>query len=100
MKSASPSFNDQNKYNQSGQPIQASNAENLIAVRLLAARLCLRITETHYGLTVSEISRKYPNEASEVYAALYKLTQERSHQRLKDTAHRLLCELDDQTNSH
>lgn len=100
MKLASLSFNDQNKYSQNGLPVQASKAETPKAVKLLAARLCLSIIETHYRLTMAEINRKYPSEANEVCAALYKLTQERSHQRLKEAAHRLLCELDDQANCH
>lgn len=100
MKLASLSFNDQNKYSQIGLPVQASKAETSKAVKLLAAWLCLRIIETHYGLTVAEIIGKYPNDANEVYAALNELTQERSHQRVKDAANRLLCELDDQPNSH
>lgn len=100
MKFASPSFNDQSKYSQNGLLVQASNAESLKAIQLLVARLCLSIIEAHYRLTIAEISCKYQNETNEVYAALHKLTQGRSHQRVKDAANRLLCELNHQPNNH
>ena len=100
MKSASLSFNDQNKYSQNRPPVQTPTGENLKAVKMLAARLCLRIIETHYGLTVAEIRCKYQNGTNEVYAALYKLTQGHSRQRVKDAANRLLSELDHQPHNH
>ncbi|RQP15981.1 MAG: hypothetical protein EAS52_13245 [Parapedobacter sp.] len=97
MKLAPPSFKSQDKYSQTNAYTQASPKSAATAVKHLTASLCLRILETHYGLSVIELTQTYPNRINDVCTALQRLTEGWNNRGIKDSATMLLRELQGQS---